>query len=250
MESVPIAGPGAGGAYVAKAVHFDGATWLSNAGLTATDSNYYGFSYWVRRGDVLVISPLTFGHDIPDTFAIYSSFGSAGPNQIRTDFSPPDFSSEFRVTSSGEPLPVSVWHHVICAVDTVSKEGKLYVDGVDVTNISIDSGAGFTFVVNGVNFFFGGDDDGDSLIGDFADVRLAPGQNWLTAGDISPATMALFYDPATGKPVDPAVATTALGAPCILFSGDAASFTTNQGTGGPFTLTGALTDALSSPSDP
>ena len=88
----------------------------------------------------------------------------------------------------------------------------------------------------------------EGLVGDVADFRIAPGQNWLTGGDISEATRRLFID-ADGKPVDPAIATAALGVPAVLFSGDASTFGAKQGTGGAFTLTGTLTDATTSPSD-
>jgi hypothetical protein len=87
------------------------------------------------------------------------------------------------------------------------------------------------------------------IICDLADLRIMPGVSLLDGGgDIPEATRRMFID-ADGKPVDPAVVTAALGAPCILFSGDAAAFATNQGTGGAFTLTGTLTDASTSPSD-
>ncbi len=87
------------------------------------------------------------------------------------------------------------------------------------------------------------------LIGDVADFRIMPGVSLLDgSGDIPLAKRRLFVD-AGGKPVDPAVATTALGTPCILFSGDAAGFPVNQGTGGAFTLTGTLTNASTIPSD-
>jgi len=38
-------------------------------------------------------------------------------------------------------------------------------------------------------------------------------------------------------------------APAMFFSGDSTAFATNRGTGGPFTLTGSLTNASTSPSD-
>jgi len=54
---------------------------------------------------------------------------------------------------------------------------------------------------------------------------------------------------ADGRPVDPAVAEAAFGQPAILFSGDSSNFVTNQGTDGPFTLVGTLTNSDTSPSN-
>jgi hypothetical protein len=76
------------------------------------------------------------------------------------------------------------------------------------------------------------------------------GASLLTAGDIPEVSRRLFID-ANGKPVDPATATSSLGAAgTILLSGGASMFATNQGSGGAFTLTGIVTDASTSPSDP
>ncbi len=80
---------------------------------------------------------------------------------------------------------------------------------------------------------------------EYADFQVYPG---VTADLSVEATRRLFISD-TGKPVDPAVAIAALGQPAILFSGDATTFGTNQGTGGTFTLTGNLTNASTSPSD-
>ncbi len=83
------------------------------------------------------------------------------------------------------------------------------------------------------------------MLGDMADVWVAPGVSLLDgAGLIPEATRRLFIS-ATGKPVDPS----GFPASAMLFSGNAASFGTNQGTGGAFTTTGTLTNSSSSPSD-
>jgi len=76
---------------------------------------------------------------------------------------------------------------------------------------------------------------------DMADVRV-----WLNQCiDPTPTNLAKFI--AAGKPVDPATATAAFGAPAVLFSGDASTFATNQGTLGTFTLEGTLTNASTHP---
>jgi len=68
---------------------------------------------------------------------------------------------------------------------------------------------------------------------------------------LTPSDIYKFRNPATGKPVDlgPNGSTPTGSAPSLFFSGNATSFATNQGTGGAFTLTSALTNATTSPSD-
>lgn len=80
---------------------------------------------------------------------------------------------------------------------------------------------------------------------DMADVQM-----WIgTQTDFSiEANRRLFID-ASGKPVDPAVATAALGQQTVLMSGDKDTFGINQGSGGSFDSTGTLTNATTSPSD-
>jgi hypothetical protein len=97
---------------------------------------------------------------------------------------------------------------------------------------------GLPFVVGSNLFNFGVD---WSYVGDMADLWVAPG----TFIDFSNVANRRKFIDADGKPVDP----TNFPASAILFSGDASTFGTNQGTGGSFTLTGTLTDATSSPSN-
>ena len=52
-----------------------------------------------------------------------------------------------------------------------------------------------------------------------------------------------------GKPVNPNFAVAALGAPTVMFSGDATTFPVNQGSGGAAILTGTVNNAATSPSD-
>lgn len=142
----------------------------------------------------------------------------------------------------------ATWLHVLVSVDTNHAEGlkiaKLYINDVDVTLVVTDNGDAFDMVGNGVPFWVGNDASGEDPF-DVADLWLAPGVSLLNGGgDIPEATRRLFID-ADGKPVDPS----GFPASAMLFSGDAAAFQTNQGTGGALTLTGSLTDASTSPSD-
>lgn len=236
--------------YVAHGVHFDGVTFLSNPGLSAPDSPYYGFSFWLRYEAPLLGSALTFGHDV--------SSGTLRPAGAFTQNALGEFFSFWRSTDTLSSLEAhstlvlapNLWHHVMGAVDTNHPAGqkivKIYVDGILSTAPPTDIGPAFINAIMGKDVRIGGDATGDAQVADLADLRLAPGQNWLTNGDIQAETRALFID-ADGHPVDPAIATAALGQPAMLFTGDAAGFAANSGWGGPFTLTGTLTNASTAP---
>jgi hypothetical protein len=238
--------------YVASAVHLDGLTYLGNSGLNVADSPFYGFSFWFQYAAPLVGSALTFGHDVvAGVLRPAGAFTQGTPGEFFSLWRSADSLSSFELHSTTVLSP-NVWHHVMGAVDTNhplgAKIGVVYVDGVLATAPVTDVGAAFFNVLAGKDVRVGGDQAGDKQIADFADIRLAPGQNWLVNGEIPATTRALFID-ADQKPVDPAIATAALGAPAILFSGHAASFATNRGYGGPFSLTGTLTNAATSPTD-
>ncbi len=235
---------GGGGGYTASAVHFDGDAWLDIASLTATDNDKFSVAFWfkaspVQGADFFVTDP-NGGYTTQtlwDTGKIEVQLGNAAGDTY------------FILGTSGNPD--ATWHCLIASGETNHadglKPGKLYLDDVDVT-VPQDGVGAFTMAFNGLEFVFGSDTFGSTIVGDIADVRIMPGVSLLVAGDIPEATRRLFID-ANGKPVDPATATATLGAPRILFSGDATGFATNQGTGGTFTLTGSLTNASTSPSD-
>lgn len=236
--------------YVAHGVHFDGVTFLGNPGLNAADTPFYGFSFWLRYEAPLLGSALTFGHDVGA--GVLRPAGAFTQNALGEFFSlwrSPDTLNSLEAHSTLVLAP-SLWHHVMGAVDTNHPQGQkiaaIYVDGIRSTAPPTDIGAAFFNAIAGKDVRVGGDATGDAQVADLADIRLAPGQNWLVGGDIPESTRALFID-ADGKPVNPAIATAALGQPAMLFSGDAASLPTNQGYGGPFTLTGTLTNAATAP---
>ena len=147
----------------------------------------------------------------------------------------------------------NAWHNMLMSIDTNhgigAKVAKVYIDDVDVTQISQDTDGIFTIGMNGFKFTFGDEGLGDGATMDVADPWIAM-QTLLTAGDISEATRRKFISP-TGKPVylgaDGSAPTGT--APDVFFSGDATGFVTNKGTGGAASLVGALTNASTSPSD-
>ncbi len=235
-----------GGGYHADAVSFDGTSYLSIASLTATDSGNFGQAFWVKAA-FSGGSETIWQVDPVDTFTS-GGFLLAGNSNLTLKNGGDSISA-----NSTSATADGAWHCVVMAGATNHADGskklKIYVDRVDVTAVWIDGQPAFILLFNGLPLFAGDDSFAEGLVGDIADLRIAPGQDWFTGADISSATLDLFQDAITLKPVDPAVATLALGDPAVLFSGDATTFGTNQGTGGTFTLTGSLTNASTSPSD-
>ncbi len=241
---------GGGGAYVAKAVHFDGNAFLSTSSLTAPDANgFLGMSLWFKA------SPQKKTLFVVDPAGNYTTNGNFGENlfdigdsRISIDPYPASGNNGFYIFGS-TPCLDGVWHNIIFAIQTDlnvgSKIGKVYLDDVDISDGDNGADIGpFNMVYNSLPFFFGGNSFGDNIIGDVSDVWIGPGIPLLTEGDISVPTRRKFIS-SDKKPVNPS------GFPsgAILFSGDATTFHDNQGTGGPFSLTGSVIDATTSPSD-
>ena len=231
--------------YIAKAVHFAIDTKLNNNSLASTDNQYFSSVFWINasaQGKTIWQGAFATG--------IIGNFNSPTDNKIKQTVSPNSIASVLSAQSS-IVLPSGVWTCVICAFETDFSAGnklaKVYFGDTDVTGAISDLAASFNVQMNGHAFALGSSTLGSAM--DLADVRIMPGINLLTGGDIVQATRRLFVD-ANGFPVDPQVATAALGAPAVLFSGDSTSFGTNQGGGGSFTASGtALANATTSPSD-
>jgi hypothetical protein len=228
--------------YVASAVHFDGSTSLRIASLSASASALFSSIIWFKttqaRGVFYVVDP---ENDVDPYFnlisgILYNEVGAV-PFAVSTNME----------THSTSAVNDGLWHCMILGFDGASLAIKVYIDDVDVTNVDAIATTPFTVGGNGLETWIG-TDGFDNFVGDIADFRVLYGISLLDGGgDIPLATRRLFIDEA-GKPVDPAVATAALGtAGTLLFSGSASAFGTNQGTGGSFTTTGTLTDASSHP---
>lgn len=240
-----LASSSAGGPtpYHADAVQTDGSVNLSIASLTATDNGFISWTGWIKTSS-----------------AVYQAVWQVDPaNTFTSGAITNEYISTIAKSAGGSTISIQslididddIWHSVITTISTNhpdgSKIGKIYIDRVDVTQAFNDGFPAFTLSFNGLPFFLLDDTFGEPYIGALADWRIMPGMSLLTGSDIASSTLDLFAT-ADNKPVDPAVATGALGAPCMLFSGPAASFGTNQGTGGPTVQTGVFTDAPS-PSD-
>jgi hypothetical protein len=237
-------GGGGGGGYVAPAVHFDGSTWLTNAGLIAENSSVYSYSFW--------------GKDV----------GNAEIFFVETDGGPFNTAyfeaTEFHVATGGEDdvggyvarygVPPAGWFHVMATVDgnhaAEQKITALYINDVlQEPTLVFDSDPAVIFPFSGTECGIGALADGGGLrlTGDLADLWVAPGVSLLSGATIPEATRRLFIS-ADGKPVNP----NGFPAGAVLLSGDATDFATNQGTGGAFALgeeSNALTNASTSPSD-
>ena len=239
-----------GASYTALAVHFGGSTVLHIASLTATDNALISYVGWFKCAHADVSSLTLYVSDPTGNYLAYN-LGAQGADAAhdKIDFQACDAAGAKTLDASCPQgsFPGDQWNCVIATLDASDGSGVVYNGNTNTGTVPLATGGAFTNAFNGLSFYIGGDDSGFATA-DFADIRIMPGVDLRTAGDISVATRRLFVG-ANGKPVNPATATASLGASCMLFSGDATGFATNQGTGGTFTLTGSLTNAATSPSD-
>jgi hypothetical protein len=232
--------------YETAAVRFDGATLLRNAALAATDNGVGAFSLWFLAPDFANV----------DVYWVCDPDG-AYINSFVSDVSATMGNAAATVyVGDAPPAPsTGAWHNVIFAA---SIEGdpvaKTYIDGIDVTGSLTETGTGPADMSwDGLSFLIAGDATDNCSMFDLADVWIAPGQDLLVAGDIPAPTLAKFIS--GGKPVDlGADGSEPTGtAPAIFLrrapAAAAATFATNLGTGGNFSIEGTLTAAPTSPSD-
>ena len=256
QEAIILAFRAFSATYQAKSVHFNGGAYLHIDSLSAPDSDKFAMVFWFKTASTTPDQiQCWMANDVNDSASLNVEGNvsdgeySNGIFQSLEDF---EASKQFNINTSLHPS-MDGWHCYIGGAETNfgtgEKRGKIYIDDVDVTSIVNDNNDAFSMVSNGREMYICTDGFGHSVIGDVADMRIMIGMSLLDGGgDIPLATRRLFID-GDGKPVNPSEATAQLGTPTILFSGDAASFITNQGSGGAFTLSGSLTDASTSPSD-
>lgn len=242
---------GESGPYVAQAVNFND-TRLDIASLAAgADSSLFSFSVWinVHTPFYTLADQILWACDTAGDFA--SAFILAAD--------PPDISYYWAFGNIEKSSTVNItagWHHILLSVDTAHPIGekllKMYIDDVDTSIAISDSGGATVQTFTGLPFEIGREIGGTEPLKntDMADLWIAPGVSFLVAGDIPVETRRKFID-ANGKPVflGSSGAAPTGAAPAMFFSGDAAGFPTNRGTGGAFTLTGSLTDSGTSPSN-
>lgn len=227
--------------YTAPAVHFDGSSWLDCPAITASNSAFLLVSGWVKF-DSFDDGNSIFDFD-PGNLEISCE---VYPDHV-TISSSPDGNANLQWTATTAVFADLAWHNVLLATDTMGKVAQLYIDDTAVDLVLSSDLPPFIQPFDGLEVAVPENDTFGflhPLTGDMADVRIAPGMSL----DLSVTANRRYFIDASGKPVNPTAATAALGEPPMLFSGDASTFGTNQGTGGAFALTGAITDASSSPS--
>ncbi len=239
--------------YVAKAVHFDPNSGLVQNPSTTPASNLLTISVWLK----IATADLGQGPDWFGTSNLKVNLGSYynGPTDVGAAFIP-SFAGHFLRVSNDGTFTGDEWHHYFASWDLThvpgSNVGYLFFDGIDVANPALAQdawdGTSQTIVWDGSDATIGGVPMLNASGGEPA-IEYADAQIWLNqmVDPSVPANLAKFIS--GGKPVDPTIAATAFGEQLFLFSGDASTFATNQGTGGAFTLTGTITNASTSPSD-
>lgn len=162
----------------------------------------------------------------------------------------PTFSTLFVVTSTPTFLAGSGWHHFMASWDTNAsagnKIGQVYIDDASVAGTHTDAGGAMDIDYTEVSWAVGARQNAtEKLNADIADVAMWFGERL----DLSIEANRRKFISSSGDAVD-------LGAngelptgsaPIMFFRGPASSFNTNLGTGGDFSVTGALSDAADGP---
>jgi hypothetical protein len=250
LQKMHALAAGGEAAYVANAVDFDGSNdfLTRGAGLTgASDAATGILSCWIRfdGGD-----GSTSG--ILNNAVSRCNLRKRGDNLIVIDVA----SSAGTTLSFGTVNAYTAnaaWRHVLMSWDTNfsagAKVSHLYVSDASDKAVLADAGAAFNVDYTDTNWIVGALNTGGSnkLNGCVAELYFAPGQ-FL---DFSNSANRRKFISATGKPVslgaDGSLPTGT--APLVYLNNPAASFGTNKGTGGDFTITGTLDTASTSPSD-
>lgn len=238
--------------YHADAVHFDGLTQIHRSSFSAGTENFYTFSCWFKVESSAVGAPALWNAD-PDTNEDAFCQFIAGTHNLQFYYK--DDSTTKRTPRMSATVNTDFfdgnWHHILVCMTAEghplnASRRVVYLDDVQVSPTLTTNGPGpFNILVNARPFFVGNDNQGDFFVGDMADFWWDNHTNYLSGSGFDLSFRRKFID-GGGKPVDPVNFPTGN----ILFSGDSTTFSTNQGTGGTFTvISGALTDASTSPSD-
>jgi hypothetical protein len=237
--------------YYAAAASFDGTNdyMTRGAGLTsAVDGKLLTLSFWLRKqGSDGVTERVVagFGAVGASSANIFTRCAKQSTNAMALVGENAAGTVILNIASSANTFEVADgWVHFIASVDlTDTAKRHIYVD--DVSDLVVTTYTNDTLDLTLADWAIGADADGGTkLTGDLAEVAL-----WGAYIDLSVTANRRMFIDASGKPVNLAQAITTLGTPLIYQKGPAASFATNNGGGGNFTVTGALTDAATSPSD-
>ena len=232
-----------------SAVTFDGSTYLLRTGdFDGVVNSATGMaSFWVRFNGNDGVRSVFVGNNNR------ANIEKDAQNKMMAQFQSTGSSTYFALSTSTYTAGPT-WYHMLMSWDmNFSSNNKilhLYVNDVDDFASASDFNAAFDINYNvSSTHGIGARLNGANIIdGDLAEFWWADGQ-FLDFSDVN--NRRKFID-ASGKPVDlGANGETPTGqSPAIFFSGNAANFATNLGTGGGVAVTGgSLTNASTSPSD-
>lgn len=243
-------------AFTPQAVEFAVGTHLNPSGATPpADSPFLSFSLWTRNPTTAFnFGPNFFFSALSQYWGLFAFENSAGDLTFCAKNAA--LSAVFFRVSSGVVYAVNTWINILGNMDTNHASGariiNTYVSTYGTVNDtpvtfggsgSQDTGSAFSipFTSAGAwtNSYFNGPNSLTGVV-DYSDIWWGPGQNI----DFSAVANRRKFIGADGKPVF-------LGAngelptgtkPFAFFSGSAATFATNLGTGDTFTATGPITN--------
>jgi len=231
----------------AKAVTFDGSNdYVSRAGVSgASAGSAATLSFWVKWANDDTFQSILFLAQSGDiTFYVrrdeFNYIDVYGENSGGTVL--------IRIRCAADTSKVSHgWQHVLVSFQ-LNSDAKIYINDTNATFlVPVNSSGSVDFSTN--EAVVGASQPAsflNKLNGDLAEV-------WFNTSylDLTVAANRRKFIKSNGKPAnlgsDGSLPTGSQ--PLLYFRGPATSFSTNRGTGGAFTLTGALTDAATSPSD-
>ena len=236
--------------YAADAVYFDGTNdYLSKGALTVTNNNKLTISFWLNPA---------FTTGDPDHFILQTGTGNQN-NKIAIRQAP---TGGFQIVGAGATayLDVSgfstaenVWAHILFSCD-LSDTGKrhLYIDGSSVTptwGTYTDGTIFWDSVSNRIGRWASGTNGGRRYVGDLAEFYVT--NEYI---DLSVLVNREKFITGTGTgaaPVDLGTGgiTPTGTSPIIFFEGNAASWNSgvNSGSGGNYSMVGAVTDSGNEP---
>lgn len=238
--------------YAADAVTFDGTNdyALRGADLTGNANAKVGtVSFWL---DINVFAGNARIYETTGgAFTVQTNTGGTSGKNIIVLGKDTGATNRILMLSDNVNLDDGAWHHILMSWDVANAKGHVYVDDVDdllagptISDAAID----YTQADHALGSDTGG---GGKLNGDLFDLYM----NFAEYVDITIASNRRKFISASGKPVDlGSDFSNPTGTSPIngfhIDTGEAAdNFANNRGTGGNFTVTGALTTAASSPTD-
>lgn len=243
--------------FTVDAVNFDGTNDYMTRGANLTgiaDSSTGILSAWVNLNAAPAGGLNVFTNDL---FTASLGIDLNNDDKVYIDIAESTFTDYLGLISTGTVTSTDGWVHILASWNvnftSGSRVAHLYINDADNLAINTDTGGAFSASLAASSNWFVGTDPSTTTLSDFdaAELYYAPGQ-FLDFSVV--ANRRKFID-ATGKPVDlGSDGSTPTGSvPAVYLHIDdgeaAANFATNAGSGGDFTVTGALTTAGTSPSD-